>query len=774
MHGRTCIKYSRAFAMLFSGRSGVVTFGLSAAVVVFMFSWFYIGGGQLREPTNLKLVTLAIGMDDSGHPEAVVSSSGKPSRDAERNVDGKRSVRHVKLLDVPKFWFLMVALVVCVGVAVATMDSQPTADSLSDIEPNSYSYGTMLRLMLCGLAVTACTSLRDVAQEFTMANPYDGEAMPSKIFALFCEWATSAVVFAAILRFKCERMRFHGFSLAGAAAIPKWMSFVWLHRIVGSASLSLQTAAQPTEIVFVVLLSSIRYKRSSFRVYVEAVAMVFALIVLGFEIRPLESHVDATPTNVLLPLFPFVANACTSHIQDIAFRAHFAVSTIQLAFAMSLVAAAGLLVELFLSGSAFNCLGFLVRHPQAGSHLAMVGLATALSQYFIVYIVRNFGPLVSTLIRSMRQMIMLPLMAILFGQQATLLSIVAIVVALTVLVLSALTSLVEKSKTQVGRFQYSLGSIAPVCVCAIAIHVLYCIYAIVQEFLSVHTFQGELFRFPIFTIIVNHTCGGLLAVAMLRLRGKPLYTAQLRLTMLPASSFFMASLCQHQAVYYVLYPTVTLMKNLKVVPVMIVGRMLRNRRYNSSEYIESIMLSILVAYFVSSFQQGSDTAGITWRSAMGALLMTGYLLADALTSNLQDYVFQTTGIDAGQMVVALEAISTGIACVTAFASGQFWLCREFVATHPGVLWRLLVLGLTSAWGSYTCTITVRMFGPAVLTLVMVSRQVASLGISVALFGHQVSWSQSISIVGIASLMLISSFRRVAAQASAKAKASVEV
>ncbi|CAK0865148.1 unnamed protein product [Prorocentrum cordatum] len=140
--------------------------------------------------------------------------------------------------------------------------------------------------------------------------------------------------------------------------------------------------------------------------------------------------------------------------------------------------------------------------------------------------------------------------------------------------------------------------------------------------------------------------------------------------------------------------------------------------------------------------------------------MVGYLLTDSLTSNAEDRIYQHVHLDPGHMLLGMQAASGIVAWCTLLVSGQLGPAVLFLAGHSKALVHVFVLVLAEACGAYACTVTVRLFGPAVFTLLLMSHQILSLLISVALFNHRVSPWSCFCLVVVALVVLTSSIRRV--------------
>jgi len=220
------------------------------------------------------------------------------------------------------------------------------------------------------------------------------------------------------------------------------------------------------------------------------------------------------------------------------------------------------------------------------------------------------------------------------------------------------------------------------------------------------------------------------------------------------------------------FPAQTLMKTLKVIPVMLIGLLLKNRTYGTVDYLEGVVITVLVTCFVWSFQLRSRrVVGFSQPQAMyGIALMLGYVIIDPFTSNLEDLVYQLSALDPGQMLFGMEVSSGLCAWLFALADGSLVpACRFIAARGPeGLYLHLALFAIASAAGAYTCELTVRLFGPVIFTLLMMSRSVMSLVISVVVFQHDVGLLDCTLLVVVALIILSSSWRRASVQLLASA------
>merc|ERR1719265_501806 len=146
-----------------------------------------------------------------------------------------------------------------------------------------------------------------------------------------------------------------------------------------------------------------------------------------------------------------------------------------------------------------------------------------------------------------------------------------------------------------------------------------------------------------------------------------------------------------------------MMKTLKVVPVMLTGRVLKNRHYTPVEYAEGMAIA---------------ANGTMW---IGVTLMAVYIFADSFTSNLEDYTYQQRSIDPGHLLFGMEVVSAVVAWTVLLWEGTLIPAVSFLAKHHLSWFYVVLLAVASGSGAYACTVTVRKFGPSVFTLLMTSR-----------------------------------------------------
>jgi len=700
---------------------------------------------------------------------------------------------HRDFLNNDKVWWLMGSVVALVGIAIISLETnshtEPTQrPAQGQLEagqkeqeaeeagpPGGFSRRDLAHLAFCVVAINVSMVLWGIAQEYLMTHTYrDGhghhEMVPNSLLLVLSNRLVSMVFAFVLLLLMGKPVRFDGFLAGALPSVTNCASSWSQYKSLEFISFPLQSTAKAAKLLPVIVLGSLRGKRYTLLDYAEVVVMVAGLIVFGAETDGRNKPMDTTEIGILLLGLYLVMDSCTPHLQDHVFDMHPNLDPLQMTWSMSCFGALGCALIMLINGSIYTSVIFLCHFPSAILQMTVLSLASTVSQYTMVYTVKHFGPMLLTLIISTRQLISVCLSDLLFRHSMTGLAVVAVLQVLGTIMIRTFRLLPVGPGASGGSPNRAagLGRYRNIFVCAVAIHVLYAFYALAQEFLSVHTFDRHVFQFPVFVIAVNHTCGALLALVSLRITGQPVLAQGLHLTTLPALADFVSTYLQHQALYYIFFPAQTLMKTLKLIPVMLVGRLLKNRTYTWLDYLEGMLITGLVAYFVWSFQMGQGTLrGAQFTSVIaGLLMMVGYICSDSFLSNLEDYAYQVGKLDAGQMLFGLEFFSASAGWLTLVASGQLVPALHFLVMYKAAILYVALQAWASAAGAYSCTLTVRLYGPAVFTLLMMSRQVLSLVISVAVFNHTILWVDCLCLVAVSALILTSSLRRVSAQIAA--------
>ena len=147
-------------------------------------------------------------------------------------------------------------------------------------------------------------------------------------------------------------------------------------------------------------------------------------------------------------------------------------------------------------------------------------------------------------------------------------------------------------------------------------------------------FSNRVLAMIVATIACKYKHGSLLSSA-------PLYAFSP-----PALSNTISSWAQYESLAYVSFPLQNLFKSTKLIPVMLMGRLINGTTYSMVEVVEAVCISIGVLIFSTAKASHHNTSNGTSAqdaSSTGMLLLCTYVLSDSFTSQYQSSVFKKYG-----------------------------------------------------------------------------------------------------------------------------------
>lgn len=204
-----------------------------------------------------------------------------------------------------------------------------------------------------------------------------------------------------------------------------------------------------------------------------------------------------------------------------------------------------------------------------------------------------------------------------------------------------------------------------------------------------------------------------------------------------ALSNTISSWSQYASLKYVNFLLQTVFKSSKIIPVMMMGKVLKGTQYPWNQYLEALLITIGVAIF--SVLSKSDKGNVT-TELKGLLLLLTYVVSDSFTSQWQDKVYQQYGrsnVDQYQMMLGVNVSAICITTAGLIISNDIPKVYEFLLANPEVFYYNVITAITSATGQLSIFYTIREFGPVVFTVIMTVRQMLSMCISAIVFGHEI-------------------------------------
>lgn len=289
---------------------------------------------------------------------------------------------------------------------------------------------------------------------------------------------------------------------------------------------------------------------------------------------------------------------------------------------------------------------------------------------------------------------------------------------------------------------FSYASIIEFSCCFFGLQISYLIWGIMQELIMGTAFTptprnpSGMFPSATFCVFSNRFLAIIVAAIICRIKHGTFQSSAPLLYFTPcAISNTISSWGQYQALTYVSFSLQTLFKATKVIPVMIMGRVLKGTTYCPAEYIEAVLITGGVAFFSLSSKTSNKNVDEGFELA-GFLLLSVYVLADSFTSQWQSRIYRDYGkIDHFHMMYGVNVSSIIVTSIALIASGEIPRVVEFMTYNPTALWYNILTAITSTTGQVAIFYTIKKFGPIVFTIIMTTRQMISIILSTILFGH---------------------------------------
>ena len=320
--------------------------------------------------------------------------------------------------------------------------------------------------------------------------------------------------------------------------------------------------------------------------------------------------------------------------------------------------------------------------------------------------------------------------------------------------------------------------------CFLGLQIAYLTWGYLQEGIMTQKYVNSsghtgLFTDSQFLVFVNRILAFAIALLYISFSNTiPRHKAPLFKYSFCSLSNIMSSWCQYEALKFVSFPMQVLAKASKVIPVMIMGRIVRKQRYQRYEYIVALMISLGMVLFLFG---SSDTAKaknisnqtttgimgyINWMS--GFILLIGYLGTDAFTSNWQGKLYESYNMHSIQMMAGVNLFSCIFTLNSLLQQGAFYSSLVFMSQFPRFAWDCIILSICSGLGQLLIYHTISAFGPLVFTIIMTLRQAMAIILSCALYGHPITASGVFGVLIVFSAVFLKVYyghrlKRLAAQ-----------
>ncbi|XP_022660492.1 adenosine 3'-phospho 5'-phosphosulfate transporter 1-like [Varroa destructor] len=306
----------------------------------------------------------------------------------------------------------------------------------------------------------------------------------------------------------------------------------------------------------------------------------------------------------------------------------------------------------------------------------------------------------------------------------------------------------EKQRTFIGKaFVLSF--------CFIGLQVSYLTWGVLQEKIMTQKYYsnasetGQSFNNSQFLVFVNRVLAFVLAAVYLVVAPKqPPHTAPLYKYFYCSFSNVLSSWFQYEALKFVSFPTQVLAKASKIIPVMLMGKVVSRKSYQNYEYVVAVMISLGMSMFLLSRPVNSNKPRVESTSFSGAIILATYMLTDSFTSNWQGELFNKYKMSFIQMMCGVNLYSTLLTFVSLLQQGALMTSLRFASTHYMFAYDCIVLSICSATGQLFVFYTISQFGPVSFVIMMTIRQAVAIPLSCLIYRH------SIDALGITGMVII--------------------
>ncbi|KAK9186089.1 hypothetical protein WN943_026450 [Citrus x changshan-huyou] len=184
-----------------------------------------------------------------------------------------------------------------------------------------------------------------------------------------------------------------------------------------------------------------------------------------------------------------------------------------------------------------------------------------------------------------------------------------------------------------------------------------------------------------------------------------------------------------QALKYVSFPVQTLAKCAKMIPVMIWGTLIMQKRYKGYDYFLALLVTLGCSIFIL-FPSGADLSPYSKgreNTVWGVSLMVGYLGFDGFTSTFQDKLFKGYDMEIHNQIFYTTLCSCVLSLSGLILEGHLFLAIDFVYHHLDCFFDVALLSTVATTSQFFISYTIRTFGALTFATIMTTRQVIVFG-----------------------------------------------
>mmetsp|Transcript_1808 Transcript_1808/g.5483 ORF Transcript_1808/g.5483 Transcript_1808/m.5483 type:complete len:344 (-) Transcript_1808:961-1992(-) len=278
--------------------------------------------------------------------------------------------------------------------------------------------------------------------------------------------------------------------------------------------------------------------------------------------------------------------------------------------------------------------------------------------------------------------------------------------------------------------------------CALGIYSCYLYYGFLHEKLFKTHYGKERFDYAIFLVFVQCCINSLGAAVVHTFLGtKQVDTTPHRKYAIVALAYLCAMVFSFSALRHMSYPMQVLGKSCKMIPVMLMGIVIRRKKYSWKDYLCVFLISIGVAVF--SYKPKAIQDGHT--TPIGLLLLFLSLTMDGFTGPYQEKIVAEHKPTTHQLMFKQNMWASLWLLIASIVTGEGVTAVEFLSRHPEAIKDVLLFSLASALGQNFIFYTVRNISALACTTITTTRKFFTLLASLLLYKHTLSLRQGVAV-----------------------------
>jgi len=210
-----------------------------------------------------------------------------------------------------------------------------------------------------------------------------------------------------------------------------------------------------------------------------------------------------------------------------------------------------------------------------------------------------------------------------------------------------------------------------------------------------------------------------------------------------AAQVLAKAMTQKAMIFGVPFFLATLVKNAKMVPVMVGAIVLGGKSYSVRKYLQVglIIAGVVVVSMYKKKKASKGGADAGDDDTMGLVCLAISLTCDGLVGGTQDsmkagYKAKTGGkLQPYDLMMFTNLVMCIIAVIAALSLDQFWGGVAFVQANPEIMSKVMQFAACSALGQSAIFFTIANFDPLVCSTVTTTRKIFSVLLDIVVSGH---------------------------------------